>query len=342
MGSWWMSLNFIAPINTLGYGRVGTEIASAYNRLEEVALFPIGQPEVPLYKKSEMADMIRRADTYDVNAPCVRLWHQFDMSMFVGKGAHIGWSIFELDRLTEKEANLLGRCDHNIVCSAWAAQVLLKYGINSSIVPLGYNEHFFPINRPIGRVRFLNMGKWEIRKGHDILVDIFNAAFTDKDDVELLMCNHNPFYSDEKNKEWEKKYKASKLGHKIKIIPRLATDSDVANLMRHADCGIFPSRAEGWNLEACEMMGCGKPVIMTDYAGQSEFVLKEYAIPYTKKVIAQDGKWFFGQGEWVEPDFDATVELMRNFYKNPKTIQPPPLTWDRSASILRCVVSTFH
>jgi hypothetical protein len=43
------------------------------------------------------------------------------------------------------------------------------------------------------------MGKWEVRKGHDILVELFNDAFMSTDDVELWMCNHNPFYTKEEN-----------------------------------------------------------------------------------------------------------------------------------------------
>ena len=45
-----------------------------------------------------------------------------------------------------------------------------------------------------------------------------------------------------------------------------------------ADCGLFPARAEGWNLELLEMMACGKQVIATNYSAHTEFCTKENSI----------------------------------------------------------------
>ena len=41
--------------------------------------------------------------------------------------------------------------------------------------------------------------------------------------------------------------------------------------MAKTDCGVFPARAEGWNLELLEMMSCNKPVIATNYSAHTEF-----------------------------------------------------------------------
>lgn len=339
-----LGLNLIAPINPLGYGRVGCEITKGLSKHFRLNLFPIGNIECHKRDEYVIRKSLENSDTFDYNAPCIRLWHQHDMSMFVGRGKKIGFPIFELDTLTSKERHHLNSCDALIVCSQWAREICLKNNVGHSkfftVANLGYNPSiFFPSTKPrSGPVRFLNMGKWEIRKGHDILVRAFNDAFEKTDDVELLMCNWNPFYSEEQNKEWEKKYKESKLGHKIRIIPRLATEDDVADLMRATDCGIFPSRAEGFNLEAVEMMGCGKPVIMTDYAGQADFIDKEWAIRVEKLVDAYDGKWFFNQGKWAEPVYEDIVEQLRKFYRNPKPGKISPLTWDKTVAEIVCSI----
>jgi hypothetical protein len=39
---------------------------------------------------------------------------------------------------------------------------------------------------------FLNVGKWEYRKGHDVLLEAFNKAFEPTDNVRLVMNCHNP------------------------------------------------------------------------------------------------------------------------------------------------------
>ena len=83
------------------------------------------------------------------------------------------------------------------------------------------------------------------------------------------MCD-NPFIG-EGNQNWQNLYKNSKLGSKIRMIPRQKTHQDVMSIMRQADCGVFPSRAEGWNLELLEMMALGKDVIATNYSAHTEF-----------------------------------------------------------------------
>jgi glycosyltransferase involved in cell wall biosynthesis len=97
------------------------------------------------------------------------------------------------------------------------------------------------------------------------------------------------------------------LGNKIRILPRVESDEQVANIMQQADCGVFPSRAEGWNLEALEMMACGKEVIVTDYSAHTEFCTKENSmlVPINSIERAQDGVWFFGQGNWAALDKPA-------------------------------------
>ena len=65
---------------------------------------------------------------------------------------------------------------------------------------------------------------------------------------------------------------------------------------------MFPSLAEGWNLEALEMMACGKQVIITDFSAHTEFCTKENAdlVSISDTEPAFDGKWFFGQGNWAK------------------------------------------
>ena len=70
--------------------------------------------------------------------------------------------------------------------------------------------------------------------------------------------------------------------------------------MSQADCGVFPAKAEGWNLDLLEMMSCGKSTIATNYSGHTEFCNKEncYLVDLPEMETAEDGKWFRGQGEW--------------------------------------------
>ena len=120
--------------------------------------------------------------------------------------------------------------------------------------------------------------------------------FNEDDKVELWMLCDNPFYTEDENFKWERLYRTSKLGDKIKIIPRQQMQEDVYNIMMQADCGVFPARAEGWNLDLLEMMSCGKQTIATNYSAHTEFCNEDNCmlVETTEMVDAEDGKWFRG------------------------------------------------
>ena len=88
----------------------------------------------------------------------------------------------------------------------------------------------------------------------------------------LKLLSHNYVLSDQANDSWAKVFLGSSIGTKVQLVPRLATQHQVAALLADCDCGVFPSRAEGWNLGLLECMSVGLNVIATDYSAHTEFV----------------------------------------------------------------------
>ena len=315
-----MKINLMTPINQLGYGVAGLNILKALQAETNVALHMIGQPQVT---SQQDADAVTRgleaAKTFDPEAPCVKIWHQNQMAEFVGKGEHIGFPIFELDTLTDIEKHHLQSCDRLFVCSQWAKSVIHDaYDWSASrqevnVVPLGVDSDVFKSATPrnTDKTIFFNCGKWEIRKGHDILIEAFKRTEMHDPNVELWMMCTNPFNSPEEENKWKMLYNHPK----VRIIPRAETQKEVYNIMAQVDCGVFPSRGEGWNLELLEMMAAGKHVIATDYSAHTEFCTKENCglVSINNKEPAHDGKWFFGQGNWAKISereiFDLAIEM---------------------------------
>jgi glycosyltransferase involved in cell wall biosynthesis len=321
-----MNINIVSPINQLGYGITGLNITKTLSEDNNVSLFIIGQPQVTNQEDADIiSECIKKTHLFDYNAPCIKIWHQHDMAQFAGRGQRIGFPIFELDQFNNIEKHQLQSLDIIFVCSNWAKKVILD-NIKTSdskvkVIPLGVDSSIFkPSTMPQGvPTRFFNCGKWEIRKGHDKLVDIFNSAFNEDDNVELFMMCENPFCTEQEQKEWINLYKNSKLGSKIHIIPRQNTQEEVYNIMQQTHCGIFPARAEGWNLELLEMMSCGKHVITTDYSAHTEFCNSNNSllIPIKETETAYDGKWFHGQGNWARLDDNAigyAIQHMKNIH----------------------------
>ena len=318
-------LNLIAPINNLGYGVAGYNIyKELYKINSSTALYPIAQPE--FFNEIVIAGMNNRENRKVFpNNPSVKIWHQNDVHTHVGKGEHIGFPIFELTEFTYEEKLSMKHCDKLFVCSEWAKNVVYNQANwmapITHVVPLGVDTELFrPCSSGRTETIFFNCGKWEKRKGHDVLLECFNAAFQESDNVELWMMCDNPFIGP-MNDQWKNLYKNSPLGDKIKIIPRQKSHKDVYNIMRQTDCGVFPARAEGWNLELLEMMACGKSVIATNYSAHTEFCNKDncYLVDIDDLSKAHDGVFFSGShGEWAsldQPQKDQLIEHLRTVHK---------------------------
>ncbi len=319
-----MRLNLQAPINQLGYGVAGINILKALQAEDvEVSFFPIGQPQVT---NQADADAVRKgmetAQTFEPYAPCVKIWHQNQMAERIGSGNFIGFPIFELDTFNDLEKHHLNCCNELFVCSKWAKDICLNQTrLNNHklhVVPLGVDAELFPPApvRQDEKTIFFNCGKWEIRKGHDILINAFKKVLEHGEDAELWMMCTNPFNSPEENARWHQLYDHPK----VKLIPRAETQAEVYNIMSQVDCGVFPSRGEGWNLELLEMMAAGKHVVATEYSAHTEFCTEEnsYLLPISDIEPAFDGKWFFGQGNWAkihDTEVDMLAKLMQRFIK---------------------------
>lgn len=348
-----MNLSLVAPINEVSYGIVASNIV--YQILKQghnLYLFPINEkPNTSQKLIPSINKAIQNSYLFDFNAPCVRLWHQHNMSLFAGRARRVGFPIFELDRFTELEKHHLKNCDRIFVCSTWAKDIVEENfkNVPVQIVPLGVDTDIFcPKSVHNEKTIFLNIGKLEVRKGHDIIASLFKKAFPDNENVELWVSNYNLHYTREENEKWFQHYK-NELGDKIRIFPRFNSQEEVANLMHQADAGLFPSRAEGWNLEVLEMMGCGKKSIVLDYSALTYYCNSKnsYLVKINSLENAVDGKWFNGQGQWAKIEQrqeEEIIQYLRLIYEEKKKgnssvfkdciTTARNLTWENTAKVL--------
>jgi glycosyltransferase involved in cell wall biosynthesis len=321
-------LNLVAPINSLGYGVVGGNLAASLAGKCDLSVFSINEQP--------------RLKNYSPSAPSVKLWHQWDLFHHVGS-PRVGFPIFELDRFTTLEKESLRSQDMILVPSSWAKGIVeseighkhvrvVPFAADPVIFSPKYVQSF---NRQEGPTVFLNVGKWEVRKGHDFIIKAFCAAFNKDDNVRLIMACHNPCFGSRQeeesyNEQWKRFYLNYRpdMAHKIQILDqRLESQEQVADLMNKADAGFFPSRAEGWNLDLFEMISMGKPCIATYFSAHTEYLTDENAllIDIDRTESAYDGFWFHNQGDWAElgdSQLEQTVEYMRSIHLTARETRP--------------------
>ncbi|NVM37567.1 MAG: glycosyltransferase [Candidatus Lokiarchaeota archaeon] len=316
-------LNLNAPINSLGYGVVGYNIWKSLNSCPDtdITLFPISnQVSTPCLinenQKLLLQSSIQKQDIFDATSPTLKIWHENQLADRIGKGKFIAWPFFEVNKFDNRRRSHLQSVDEIIVSSKWAKQIVEKYvGSCVHVVPCGVDRHIFneTTNKPnTSKCIFFNCGKWEIRKGHDVLHKAFKDAFPMNQNVELWMMTENPFLNQQEKSYWESKYKEDR----IKLIPRVQWQEELANIISSVHCGVFPARSEGWNLEILEMMSMGKKIITTNYSAHTEFCNQENCnlINIEQEEPIFDGKWFVGDnGTWASLEGNAYDQLVNAF-----------------------------
>jgi len=352
-----MNINISCPINNTGYGLASINILkSLYEKGSNITYFPIGNPHINSEQDKEIiVQMYNNRLKCDILSPYIKIWHQFDLLDHVGKGKYYAFPFFELDTFNDQEKISLSVPDVIFATSEWAKNIIQNnISTPTEVIPLGVDISIFDSikiqkTRKNEKYIFLNIGKWEIRKGHDFIYKIFKDAFPKENDVELWVLaseKTNNYSSENELKTWKQIYSNDP---RIKLFNGMNNQYEIAELIANSDCGLYPSRAEGWNLELLETMAMNKPVIATDYSAHTEFCNKNNCmlidIDETEKAF--DNKAFVGQGNWAKigpNQIEQTINHMRNAYNNRIVtnnnglITANKYTWSNTADhILRCI-----
>jgi len=349
-----MNIHLMSPIGYTGYGYASINILKELAVDNNVGLTPIGNPNIESNDEGKIVShAINLSSMIPYDAPAIKIWHQFDLLNRPGNGKYFTFPFFEVDTFNQKELYNLNFSDEIIVSSSWAKSILEKNKIKKTVhvVPMGVDTTIFDSNitNATDNYVFVTIGKWEKRKAHDTIIDCFNNAFNENDNVELWMVTYNPFLNKEEENQWLERIEKSKLKNKIKVFPRVSSHKELARLISYTNCGIYISRGEGWNLELLETMAMNKPVIASNYSAHTEYCndKNSFLVDMPETELAVDNKWFMGTSNWgkiSQEQIDQTIAHMINCYKNnirenPEGVKTAnQLSWKNcSDKLVRCI-----
>ncbi len=236
-----------------------------------------------------------------------------------------GYTFFENELLDASVENSK-KFEKIIGGSSWNKMKLLEKGIsNADMLIQGIDPNiFYPVDFQKDEELFVifSGGKFELRKGQDLLLKAIKILQEKYDDIVLINAWYNmwprsmelfvnsPHIKFElKGNTWTEWmnhiYEINGLNSDKIITLELTENTKLRNLYSQTDIGVFPNRCEGGtNLVLMEYMACGKPVIATNATGHTDVVTNDNAILLNNnkplRLMNNNQIW----AEWVEPSLD--------------------------------------
>lgn len=179
---------------------------------------------------------------------------------------------------------------------------------------LSANAHRAYFKLPQDKFLFLMMydfSSYQERKNPQASLDAFERAFgADNERVVLVIKTQNAQHHVQDMQLLQERLQGR---HDIIWINQTLSRQEVYDLQSVCDALISLHRSEGYGLGPAEAMFLGKPVIATNWSGNTEFMRQDNSLPvnYTLVKIKQDvGVYKAGQ-TWAEPDITHATQLMQ-------------------------------
>lgn len=281
---------------------------------------------------------------------------------------NFGMAFFESE-LGPRAAEYAKRYDVLFVGSTWCKERCVERGIhNTEVLIQGVDRSIFNPFRAFDdliqsekdrlwsssrkQFRIFSGGKFEYRKGQDLVIGAFREFAKDHPEAHLVCAWFNPWFMGmhadfaRMNLRWpsarcgnqEEWFGALLLMNGLRsdqftILPQLS-QRDLAREMANTDCGLFPNRCEGGtNLVLMEYAACGGAVVANLGTGHAD-------IP---ELIEQDMEYKEDKNHWAWSDDDDIRDGLHGAYYDRTTFPNKPIpTWESAAKQVYQRALTFN
>jgi glycosyltransferase involved in cell wall biosynthesis len=347
--------------SSFGWGVLGREIMLAMSRLTDIrVLAPPGvqqnlDDEFDRYQMRRLMATSQKNwrqvnGTWTLDGPMIQAAFGRGLEPFVPQitpPAHVGFGVFEesvLPQATITRARELFK--HVATGSTYCAEVLRQHGLtNVSVVFHGVDSTLFHPReelRSFWQDKFVifSGGKFELRKGQDIVIRAYKVLQDRHADVALVNSWYNIWafaretmagsklikYQPPPNNDyisWMNGLLAANGLDVDRVITVGLRDNRLLPRLYHAtDLGFFPNRCEGGtNMVLMEYMACGKPVLASFNSGHKDVVRGENAvlIQQHKPMEIRNGPEL--TATWNDPDLDEAIEKLEWCYQHRDELQ---------------------
>jgi glycosyltransferase involved in cell wall biosynthesis len=297
------------------------------------------------FPPERLAVFPRQGEVTRLDAPlleCIESKQMLPLSAGIRGTRTVGYSFFE-DNLLKPAwiDNARRHFDCVATGSSWCTRLLEEHGLDKvSTVVQGIDPRIFfprPQAREFLRDYFVvfSGGKFELRKGQDIVIRAYKVLQDRHDDVMLVNAWYNPWPFSVQTMLSSKliRFNPPETSY-VDFINSVLADNGVdlkrvvtllpqpnqmmPRVYANADVGLFPNRCEGGtNLVLMEFMACGKPVVASNVTGHADILNPANAllIEATQATEIRDQAGV-PIAMWPEPDLDQTIAQLEHAYQH--------------------------
>ncbi len=162
--------------------------------------------------------------------------------------------------------------------------------------------------------RFLHVSSCFPRKGVDVLLHAYGNAFTNNDDVTLIIKTFSNPHNE--IQRWLAEAKDNKNNFPdVLVMEEELTDAQLKALYKQCQVLVAPSRAEGFGLPIAEALLSGLVVITTAWGGQLDFCNEETAWLIDYSFEAAQTHFNLFDSVWASPNVETLSKTMRSVYE---------------------------
>jgi glycosyltransferase involved in cell wall biosynthesis len=164
---------------------------------------------------------------------------------------------------------------------------------------------------------YFDFASYSSRKNPEAVATAFQGAFKDRDDNVALLIKSIGL--ERHSSETDELRKLLGQDPRIVFIDHVLSHEEMAALVNCCDSFVSLHRSEGFGRGLAEAMFLGKPVIATNYSGNTDFTRENTACLVNYSLVPiKPGEYPEGEGQyWADPDIDHAIWHMRRLVEQP-------------------------